>query len=149
MLVRALLSAVLGTVAMTLSSSTEAALRERPPSDTPARAVAALLARIGLPRPGRVGMSVLSTWVHWTYGTFWGLVLWVLLDPGLLGLRLPAAFPVFLLAVWLAEQVHLPLLGVTPPSWRWGARELAIDFWHHLVYAAGTFLAWHVIGSAP
>lgn len=30
----------------------------------------------------------------------------------------------------------LPALGVAPPATQWGAKELAIDAWHHVVYAA-------------
>jgi hypothetical protein len=36
----------------------------------------------------------------------------------------------------------LPTLGVAPPVTQWGSKEVAIDAWHHLVYAAATSLAY-------
>jgi hypothetical protein len=46
------------------------------------------------------------------------------------------------------EQVELPLLGIAPPSWKWGATEVLIDLWHHLVYVAATVGAWVLIDVA-
>ncbi len=46
------------------------------------------------------------------------------------------------LTVWSTEQVMLPALGVAPPFWRWGAKEVAIDAFHHLVYASSTGVAY-------
>jgi hypothetical protein len=46
-------------------------------------------------------------------------------------------------AVWGAEQVELPALGVSKPIWRYGATEAAIDGWHHAVYATATGLAYN------
>ncbi len=45
-------------------------------------------------------------------------------------------------AVWAAEQVVLPTLDVSPPATEWGAKEIAIDAWHHAVYAVATGLAY-------
>ena len=36
----------------------------------------------------------------------------------------------------------LPALAVAPPFWRWGAKEVAIDAFHHLVYAGTTGVAY-------
>jgi hypothetical protein len=41
--------------------------------------------------------------------------------------------------------VMLPVLGVTPPLTEWGAKELAIDALHHLVYAGATGVAYSLI----
>ncbi len=35
----------------------------------------------------------------------------------------------------------LPALGVASPFWRWGAKEIAIDAFQHLVYAGATNVA--------
>jgi hypothetical protein len=48
-------------------------------------------------------------------------------------------------SVWGTELVTLPALGVVPPAWRWGAREVAIDAWHHLVYAGATSVAYELL----
>ncbi len=33
-------------------------------------------------------------------------------------------------------------LGVAPPFWQWCAKEVAIDAFHHLVYAGATGVAY-------
>jgi hypothetical protein len=47
--------------------------------------------------------------------------------------------------VWGAEQVMLPALNVAPPFWTWGAKEVGIDAFHHLVYATATSVAYSVL----
>ena len=147
-LVRALVAAFLGTAVMTLSSTTEMHLRGRPESVTPGRAGNRLLALFGVPERTGSGLRLLGTWVHWTYGTAWGVIFWALMDPELAGLDLAAAGPVFFVLVWGAALAGLPWTGLAPPFWRWGAKEVAIDAWHHLTYAAGTVLGWWLIGRA-
>jgi uncharacterized membrane protein YagU involved in acid resistance len=39
----------------------------------------------------------------------------------------------------------LPALGVVPPFWQWGAKEVAIDAFHHLVYASATSIAYAIL----
>ena len=148
LLVRGFLAALLGAVAMTLSSSTEMYLRERPPSETPGEAGNKLLGLLGLPRQAGQRLTLLSTWVHWIYSTIWGAVFWLLADPGLVGLDLIAAAPAFFALVWGMALVGLPALGLAPPFWRWGRKEVAIDAWHHVVYAAGTAAGWWLIEQA-
>jgi uncharacterized membrane protein YagU involved in acid resistance len=148
LLLRGLLSAVLGAVAMTLSSTTEMYLRGRPPSETPGEMGNKLLGLFGVPAQKGRRLSLLSTWVHWIYSTLWGVAFWLLMDPDLGGLELGVAGPLFLLLVWGGALVGLPILGLTPPFWKWGSREVAIDAWHHLVYVCGTVLGWWLIGRA-
>jgi len=147
-LLRGLLAALLGAVAMTLSSTTEMHLRGRPPSETPGEAGNKLLGLFGQPRRTGRKLSLLSTWVHWIYSTIWGVALWALLDPDLGGLGLASGGVAFFALVWGAALVGLPATGLTPPFWRWGAREVAIDAWHHVVYAAGSVVGWWLIGQA-
>ena len=133
---------------MTLSSTTEMYLRGRPPSETPGEAGNKLLGLFGVPPQRGARLTLLSTWVHWIYSTLWGLVFWVLMDPGLAGLDLAIAGPVFFVLVWGAALVSLPVLGLAPPFWRWGATEVAIDAWHHVMYVTGTVIGWWLIGLA-
>jgi hypothetical protein len=35
--------------------------------------------------------------------------------------------------IYGSEQVMLPALDVAPPATEWGAKEVGIDAWHHLV----------------
>jgi uncharacterized membrane protein YagU involved in acid resistance len=146
MLLRALLSAVMGTAAMTLSSTVEMDVRGRDPSTAPGRAANKLLGLIGVPELKGPPLHVLSDVTHWLYGTAWGLVFWLLVDVA--GVSLPVAGPLFLLIVWGTGQVQLPVLGITPPSWKWGATEVVIDIWHHVVYAAATVGGWVLIDVA-
>lgn len=133
---------------MTLSSTSEMHMRGRPPSETPGQAGNKLLALFGVrPREGE-SLQLLGTWVHWTYSTLWGVVFWVLVDPEFGGLAPALAGPLFFLLVWGLALVGLPIVGLTPPFWKWGWREVAIDAWHHVVYAAGTVAGWWLIGYA-
>jgi hypothetical protein len=148
LLLRGLLAAFLGTAAMTLSSTTEMHLRGRPPSETPGIAGNKLLRLFGLPAQRGARLTLLSTWVHWIYGTLWGGAFWALVDPELGGLGLGIAGPVFFALVWGAALVGLPTIALTPPFWKWGTKEIAIDAGHHVVYATGTVLGWWLIGRA-
>lgn len=146
MLLRGILAGVIGTAFMNLSSETEMHLRGRAPSTTPGSATNKLLRVVGVPVLEGPPLQVLSTWTHYFYGAAWGVLLWTLFEPA--GLPVAATLPLFLLAVWLTEQVELPALGLTPPSWKWGLREIAIDLWHHVAYAAGAVGGWVLIGVA-
>ncbi|MGH2654107.1 MAG: hypothetical protein ACRDHV_07130 [Actinomycetota bacterium] len=146
MLLRALLSAFMGTAAMTLSSTVEMDARGREPSTAPGRAANRLLRLVGVPELKGPPLHVLSDVTHWAYGTAWGVVFWLLVDVA--GLSLPTAGPLFFLIVWGTAQVQLPLLGIAPPSWRWGIKEVLIDLWHHVVYAAATVGGWVLVRVA-
>ena len=80
-----------------------------------------------------------SNVVHWGYGTSWGAIRGLI---DVIGLEGPSATAAHVLTVWSTEQVMLPALGVAPPFWRWGAKEVAIDAFHHLVYASTTGVAY-------
>ena len=121
---KGLFAGAAGTVAMTVSSTIEMKLRGRPPSSAPARAAAKLL---GVEPVDERAEARFSNIVHWGYGTAWG---------GVRGL---------LAAVWGAEQVMLPALDVAPPLTEWGAEEVAIDAFHHLVYVGATGVAYSLL----
>ena len=50
-------------------------------------------------------------------------------------------------AVWGSAQVTLPALDVAPPAIFWAKEEIAIDAFHHTVYAIATGLAYELISS--
>jgi hypothetical protein len=130
---RGLLAGFAGTAAMTVSSTLEAKLRGRPPSTAPARATAKVL---GIKEfEDELAKARWSDLSHWGYGTGWGVVRGLL---GLLPLRARSATALHGLTVWGSAQVTLPALEITPPSIFWGAREVAIDAFHHAVYATAT-----------
>jgi hypothetical protein len=128
-----------GTAAMTISSTLEMKQRGRPASSAPAHAAAKVL---GVEPVNEQSEARFSTLVHWGYGTAWGGARGLL---GATGLPWPAATAAHLGAVWGSEQVMLPTLGVAPPFTEWGAKEVAIDALHHIVYAGATGIAYSLL----
>ena len=132
---KGLFAGMVGTAAMTVSSTLEAKLRDRKASTTPIDAAAQVL---GFEPVGEREKTRLSTLVHWAYGTLWGAPRGVL---AMTGLPAPAATLAHLGAVWGGEVAMLPQLGLTPPIKEWGPSEVATDLGHHLVYVSATALA--------
>ena len=133
---KGLFAGVAGTAAMTFSSTLEMKIRGRQASSAPAQAVGKVL---GVEPTGEAEGARFSNVVHWGYGTSWGAVRGFIDAAGLEG---PSATAAHFLTVWCTEQIMLPSLGVAPPFWRWGAKEVAIDAFHHLVYAGATGVAY-------
>jgi hypothetical protein len=139
---KGLLAGFAGTAAMTLSSTIEAKLRGRPPSSAPARATAKVL---GIKEfEDDIAKARFSDLSHWGYGTGWGVVRG-LLDAA--GLSPRAATAAHGAAVWGSAQVTLPALDIAPPSVFWGPDEVAIDAFHHAVYAAATGAAFQLLNG--
>ena len=137
-----LVAGFLGTAAMTASSTIEARLRRRAASSAPARATAkALGIREFDSDLARARFNDLS---HWGYGTSWGVVRG-LLDA--LGLPPRAATAAHGAAIYGAAQVTLPALEVAPPAVFWPKEEIAIDAFHHAVYATATGVAYELISN--
>ena len=133
---KGLFAGVVGTAAMTVSSTLEMKIRDRPGSSAPAEAAGKVL---GVEPKGEEEQARFSNMVHWSYGRSWGAVRGLI---GAAGLEGPGAAAAHLGVVWGTEQVMLPALGVAPPFWRWGVKEVAIDTLHHLVYASATSVAY-------
>jgi len=129
---KGLFAGVVGTGAMTVSSTLEMKIRGRQGSSAPAEAAAKVL---GVEPKGEAEEAHFSNLVHWGYGTSWGAARGLI---GTAGLEGPSAAAAHFGVVWGTEQVMLPALGVAPPFWRWGVKEVAIDTLHHLVYAGAT-----------
>ena len=130
---RGLVAGLAGTAAMTISSTVEARLRGRAFSTAPSRATAKVL---GISEfDSDLAQARWNDLSHWGYGTGWGVLRGLL---GASGLSPHAATLTHGAAIYGAAQVTLPALEITPPSIFWGAREVAIDAFHHAVYAAVT-----------
>jgi len=147
---KGLLAGFAGAVAMTIASTIEMKLRRRPASSTPADAAGKVL---GVQPRDEDGKRRFGTFVHYAYGTGWGL------GRAALGAALCARSrrhrrsalvePIaFFAAVWGAALVMLPALRVAKPFWRWGAKAVAIDAFHHGVYAAATDGAYRLLERA-
>lgn len=133
---KGLAAGVVGTVAMTVSSTVEAKMRGREPSSAPADAAGKVL---GVQPRNPAGQARFSNVVHWAYGTSWGAARGLLAALGLGGvLGSLGHFG----AVWGSSLVMLPGLKVAPPVKEWGSEELAVDAFHHAVYAAAAGCAY-------
>jgi hypothetical protein len=138
---KGLLAGLAGTAAMTATSTLEARLRGRSPSSAPARATAKVLGIAGL--EDAVAEARFNDLSHWGYGTVWGVV------RGLLGATRMSPRTATLThgaAVYGAAQLTLPALEIAPPVVFWAKEEIAIDAFHHAVYATATGLAYRLIG---
>lgn len=139
---RGLVAGFAGTAAMTISSTLEAKLRGRAPSSAPARATAKVL---GIKEfEDDLAKARFSDLSHWGYGTGWGVVRGLL---GAAGVSPKVATAAHGAAVWGSAQATLPALEVAPPAIFWGADEIAIDAFHHAVYAAATGIAYELISN--
>jgi hypothetical protein len=137
---KGLVAGLAGTAAMTVSSSLEARIRHRAASSAPARATAKVL---GIKEfEDDIAAARFNDLSHWGYGTMWGVVRGLL---GATGLSPKAATATHGAAVWGSAAVTLPALEVAPPFVFWGRKEVAIDLWHHAVYATATGLAYTLI----
>ncbi|HEU0247406.1 MAG TPA: hypothetical protein VFR38_10015 [Gaiellaceae bacterium] len=137
---KGLVAGFVGTAAMTVSSTLEARIRHRAASSAPARATAKVL---GIKEfEDDIAAARFNDLSHWGYGTGWGVVRGLL---GATGMSPKAATAAHGAAIWGSAQVTLPALEVAPPFIFWGKKEVAIDVFHHTVYAAATGLAYKLI----
>lgn len=81
--------------------------------------------------------------VHWGYGMWWG---------GLFGLAAlprrrthPALGLLFGATVWGSSYLLLPVTGLYRPVWKYPPAELVPDLAAHLIYGAGTAMAFAVL----
>jgi len=139
---KGLVAGLLGTAAMTVSSTIEAKLRRRAASTAPARATAKALGIATF--ESDLAQARFNDLSHWGYGTGWGVVRGVLGATGMPAAKATAAHGA---AVWGSAAVTLPALDVAPPFVFWGRKEVAIDLLHHAVYAAATGLAYELVAA--
>ena len=50
-------------------------------------------------------------------------------------------------AIWGSAQVTLPALDIAPPVIFWAPHEIAIDAFHHAVYAVATGIAYQLLSN--
>lgn len=108
---------VLGTAAMTISSTVEAKARGRGSSTTPATAVENTL---GVEPKSEEHEKRLNNLAHWGYDASLGAPRGLLAAAGLSG---PAAAGAHVALVYGMEQAVLPATGVSSPAWKWGGKQ--------------------------
>jgi hypothetical protein len=139
---KGLVAGFAGTAAMTVSSTLEAKLRGRAPSSAPARATAKALGIESF--EDALAQAKFNDLSHWGYGSGWGILRGLLDAAGLPPRKATAAHGV---AVWGSAQIMLPALDIAPPSVFWAKQEIAIDAFHHTVYALATGIAYELLSS--
>jgi hypothetical protein len=127
---RGLLAGLAGTAAITISQALEMSLTGRGPSSTPAQAVEKVF---GIKALDPQHEARLTHFVHWTYGTSWGLFRGLL---DMVGLRGFQASLVHWLAISGSAMTILPGLHLTPPPHKWPVRMHVSEGVHHFLYAA-------------
>jgi hypothetical protein len=139
---KGLVAGFAGTAAMTVSSTLEAKLRGRAPSSAPARATAKVL---GIKEfEDEIAQARFNDLSHWGFGTSWGVLRGLL---AALGLPAGKATALHGVAVYGNSQVMLPALDIAPPAVFWPKEEIAIDAFHHAVYATATGLAYELLNG--
>lgn len=139
---RGLVAGLIGTAAMTVSSAVEAELRKRAPSSAPARATTKVL---GIKEfDDDIAAARFNDLSHWGYGTSWGVLRGLL---GATGMPARTATALHGAAIYGSAQVTLPALDIAPPVVFWPKEEIAIDAFHHLVYATATGVAYELIAN--
>jgi hypothetical protein len=132
--VRSVIAGAAGTTALTLAYAAERRLRRshRGPLDyddslVPGQIVASVM---HLPAVTNREDQELGTTLRWSYGSAFGLM------HGLLRRRLgePRASAAFGGMLMTATLTLFPLLGHTPPPWRWPPDVLATAFGTHAAY---------------
>jgi hypothetical protein len=117
-------------------------LRHRKASTAPARATAKMLGIKDF--EDGIAQARFNDLSHWGYGTGWGVVRGLLAAGGLSPKAATAAHGA---AIYGAAQVTIPALDIAPPAIFWPKEEIAIDAWHHAVYAAATGVAYELISN--
>lgn len=127
-ILKGLIAGLAGTAAITLSQTIEMKLTKRKPSDAPAEAVEKALDITS----AEDDKKDFSQKIHWVYGTTWGIMRGLL---SLVGIRGFAATTLHTAAVWGTAVNMEPKLGIAPPIQEWETKDIAVDVFHHCVYA--------------
>jgi len=135
--IRSVAAGVAGTATMTLAYATERRLRRsrNTPLDyddslVPGKIVAGIM---HLPHVTDREDNELGLILRWSYGSMFGLLHGALRRT----IGEPWASAAFGATLMTATLTLFPLLGRTPPPWRWPADVLATSVATHIVYVAG------------
>lgn len=138
---RGVLAGLVGTSVMTVGYAVEHRLRrsvEGPldydDSDAPAVAAAKVLgwAHVLRGEPGPRTSAALGLLVHWGYGSLVGAAA----EPLVRRMGPRRATAAYTAGISVMAGALFPLLGGTPPPWRWERDVVATSLAQHLLYAA-------------
>lgn len=135
---KGLIAGAAGTLAITVSQMIEMRITGRKPSNAPAKAVKKTLHIEATPG----NKEEFSNEVHWAYGTSWGVLRGLLSLAGINGF---VATTTHFAAVWGTAITIEPRLDIAPPINEWEPKDIAVDIFHHLVYAVVAGLVYDAI----
>lgn len=138
---KGLLAGLAATAAMTLSQMIEMKITKRGPSDATLKVVEDTA---GAKPASPQEKQKLSQEIHWSYGTAWGVARGII---GLTGLKgLPATL-VHFGAVWGTALIMLPKHNAAKPINEEEPKAIAIDAFHHAVYATTAGLVYDALDA--
>ncbi|MCJ8211537.1 DUF1440 domain-containing protein [Mucilaginibacter sp. RS28] len=136
---KGLLAGLAGTAAITLSQMIEMKITKREPSDAPVK----VIGQVANVQPtSEESKAKVNQEVHWAYGTAWGVTRGLIALTGLKGWK---AGLVHFAAIWTTEIVMLPALNAAPSPKEEDPKTIAIDAFHHAVYATAAGLAYDAL----
>ena len=138
---KGLLAGLVATAAITLSQIIEMKITKRKPSEAPLKVAEET---VGLKPVSRGDKQKLSNEIHWSYGTVWGITRGLISLTGLKGI--PATL-IHFGAIWGTAMVILPKFKAAPPIYKEDAKAIAIDGFHHAVYAVTAGLAFDTLDA--
>ena len=126
---KGLLAGLAATAAITISQMIEMKITKRKPSEAPVKVAKEI---VGVKPASPELKEQLANELHWAYGTSWGVARGII---GLTGLKgIPAAL-VHFGSIWGASMLMLPKFNAAPPVYKEDAKTIAIDGFHHAIYA--------------
>ncbi|WP_428331432.1 hypothetical protein [Mucilaginibacter sp.] len=136
-----LLAGLAGTAAITLSQMIEMKITKREPSEAPIKVATETT---GIKPANAAEKEKVSQEIHWAYGTVWGIARGLI---GLTGLKgIPANIAHFG-AIWGTSMIMLPAFKAAPPVTEEDPKSIAIDGFHHAVYALAAGIVFDTIAS--
>lgn len=163
---KGLIAGFAGTVAITISQMIEMQITGRQMSDAPVEVGGKVLGveprgesrlekekelaqdRRGTPQTTEEveeNKERFSQLMHFGYGTGWGVYRGALDLAGIHGALADAAL---FGGIWGTAQVMLPGMTGSQPITKWSAKQIAIDVFHHAVYAAAAGLVYECMRRA-
>jgi len=138
---KGLLAGLAATAAITISQMIEMKITKRKPSDAPVKVAEETIA---VKPASAKEKEQLSEELHWAYGTSWGVARGLISLSGLKGL--PATL-VHFAAIWGSSMIMLPKFNAAPPVYKEDAKAIAIDGFHHAVYAITAGLVYDTLDA--
>lgn len=138
---KGLLAGLAGTAAITLSQLIEMKITNRKPSDAPVKVVKET---VDVEPTSEAEKEKVSQEIHWAYGTVWGVTRGLISLTGLKGLPATA---LHFAAVWGTALVILPKYKAAKPVTQEEPKAIAIDAFHHAVYATAAGFAYDALDA--